>query len=209
MKLIFIFLLVFSFEVFAKKDLRPVPKNEKAIEALKKQGRVLLSTRAADYISRAEALLRSGKNKRAIETLEFHLKRKEIFTETERAHFLFHLYQFYRADGDIKTTIKYINQVLDSKALDYHKHLNALYSLAQIYVEKEDLKKGYQTLKTWFSLSENPRPQGYVLTAYIHHSRGELKKALKYVEYGISLSSRPRENWLDFCFFHLHPTKKL
>ena len=198
-KNIFLSLLFVTSLAYGKKDLRPVSKNKSEIKRIKSQGGVLLSKRAGDYISRAENHASRKNYKKAIEILEFHLKRKEAFSKTEIANFLYHLSGFYRQEENIKASTKYIKKALDSKALDYNKHLRVLYLLAQIYIEQENLRKGQKTLNKWFSLSEDPSPQSYVLLAYIHHAKGNLDKALRYVEHGISLTLSPKENWLDFA----------
>ena len=182
---------------------RPAPLNHKLMQKLKRQGGSLISKKVGDYILRAESLSKNKRYDEAIELLEYHYNRKDQLSKLERAHLASYLGALFR-QKDFKQkenkqkSLKYFQAALDLSALDYNKHLFALYSIAQIYIEDNRTEKGLPFLKDWFSVNENPHPSSYVLLAAVYYNKKQLDEALKYVEHALSLVLKPEENWLQF-----------
>lgn len=182
----------------SSKDRPPFPLNKTLIRQFKQQGQTLLSDRVGDYILRAESLTDSKKYDQAIELLEYHYNREGL-TKLEKAHFVLHIGRIYGQKKDKKQALSYFQTALDLKALPYHHHLSALYWTAQIYAGDENYNKALKLLKFWFSINEKPPPSSYILLAHCYYAKGQLNKALSYVEQGLSIVGRPMENWLEFA----------
>lgn len=180
------------------KTYYPFPLNSSLIKKIKKQGGTLVSDRVGGYILRAENLASNKKYEQAIELLQYHYQ-KEGLTKLEKAHFAMHLGHLHGQNKNNKESLSYLQKALDSKALAYHQHLSTLYHIAHIYILEENYKKALEVLKFWFSINESPSPQSYILLAHCYYAKGQLERALNYVEKTISLSVRPMESWLQFA----------
>lgn len=182
---------------------RPVPINRQLIQQVKRGGGTLISERAGGYIERASSLTENKKYDKAIELLEYHYNRVDQMSPLERASFAVHIAATYRqkpaSTENKKKSLEYFQKALDFSALDYNSHLDALYQIAQIHIEDNETEKGFEVLKKWFSINENPQPQAYILLAGIYFAKMDLEESLKYVEQTLRLVPKPKENWLQFA----------
>lgn len=75
--------------------------------------------------------------------------------------------------------------------------LNAMYSIAQLYLMLDEYAKAIDVLKKWLALAENPGPSAYELMAQAYYQVEDYKNAVKYAEDAILLvkkqNGKPKE----------------
>jgi len=104
----------------------------------------------------------------------------------------------YAQKGDYKNSIVYFEKVLAKKNLPAGPTLMGMYTLAQLLMTVEKYRQGIEVLKKWFSFVEKPGASAYALMATALSETKQKREALKFIDKGISLSLRPKENWLQF-----------
>lgn len=75
--------------------------------------------------------------------------------------------------------------------------LNAMYSVAQLYLIQDEFAKAVDVLKKWFALAENPGSSAYELMAQAYYQMEDYKNAIKYAEDAVALvkkqNGKPKE----------------
>lgn len=213
-KIILVSLFSFSLFVQAKDIKKPNKKNAKTktvslksvlpfkdnkrLKILKSRSSGLISQRVYKQLSRAYDLSSSKKYKQAIQTL-VNYSGKSRLRKGERAELLRNIGLLYAQKGGNKQAENYLKQALNTKSLSYLLHLSVMYNLAQLSVSQENYAKTKKILEEWFSINDNPNPQGYVLLAICYSEAKQLDEALTLVDHAIKISSSPQESWLKFA----------
>jgi tetratricopeptide (TPR) repeat protein len=90
-------------------------------------------------------------------------------------------------------------KAIDQNALPYKPTLQSIFALAQLQLMNEKYVDAEKYLSDWFSLSKEQNPDAYVFLATIQFHKNEKKKALSSILKGLSLTKKPKENWLTFA----------
>lgn len=99
-------------------------------------------------------------------------------------------------------------QVIKKNALPYKPHMQSIFALAQLQVMAEKYKQAESTLNDYFALAETENPDAYVFSATISFHKGEKKKALKSILKALSLTKKPKENWITFAVSLLYENER-
>lgn len=192
-------LLLICFLFFGLTSQAQLPKkNWKAIKQIKNQYAGLVSKRTYKFMERSYSLAARKNYKEAIKVLQDQIKNSHI-KGGEKAQILRSLGFIYAQKEDFKNAVKFLKRSLATKKLSYRLHLSTLYAMAQITISNGNYQTGQKILEQWFSLSEKPRPDAYILYAVCLLEKKQEAKALKYVEKTIAMVAQPRESWLKFA----------
>ena len=93
----------------------------------------------------------------------------------------------------------------------------SLYTLAQLYLVKENYAKGIELILTWMDEVENITAQSYSLLSQAYFQTSEYQKSLDAMLEAVRLAEeveeyRPKENWyvlLAACYSELKDQKKV
>jgi predicted Zn-dependent protease len=127
----------------------------------------------------------------------------------------FYAFIYFNQD-DYPEAIRAYENVLAQPDLPLGLETATLYSLATMYVQQEEYQKGLQTLDRWFSLSENPAPEPYVLKAQIHYQLMQYREGIEPIQTALQIAQRqnkqPQEGWyqlLNVFYFELENYPKV
>jgi tetratricopeptide (TPR) repeat protein len=91
-------------------------------------------------------------------------------------------------------------QVLATKKLPASIEQTTLYSLAKLYMVQEEYQQALSALNNWFSVTDKPGAQAYVLRAQMQYQLKHYTEALPDIKTAIKLvkakGKQPKENWL-------------
>lgn len=77
---------------------------------------------------------------------------------------------------------------------------STIYTLAQLYFTQEDYLGAENQLRKWFTVTDNPGPQPYILLGQALYQQNKFREAIVPVEKAISIrvnqGKPPKENWL-------------
>ncbi|EAT12076.1 hypothetical protein HF888_04600 [Bermanella marisrubri] len=106
--------------------------------------------------------------------------------------------QFNRDNYD--GAISAYSKVLETKNLPESLEQTTLYSIAKLYLIKEDYTKAISALNNWFEVVEKPGPEAYILRAQMNYQLENYNQALPDVKKAIAIvqkqGKKPRESWL-------------
>src|SRR5690606_20721180 len=119
---------------------------------------------------------------------------------------------------DYDQAIRSYEQVLalEGEEIPVGLRTDAMFSLAQLYVQAERYEEGLAMLDRWFELAQNPGPTPYVLKAQIHYQMQQYREGVPAIETAIELNERqgrpPEEGWyqlLNVFYFELENYPKV
>ncbi|MGA1762123.1 MAG: tetratricopeptide repeat protein [Gammaproteobacteria bacterium] len=189
-----------------------------------KKARVL-STKAAKIITQVvEALERvddEGKENPDI------AQAKRLLTEMERDKDNFKSYDrsimynywgyLYFNDEDYDKAMRSYELLLNEPEVTLPLRTASLYTLAQLYLVKENYAKGIELILTWMDEVENVTAQSYSLLAQAYFQTNNFQKSLDSMLEAVRLAEevegyKPKENWyvlLAACYSELKDQKKV
>ncbi len=101
----------------------------------------------------------------------------------------------YAQKSDNANAIKSFEQALELEALPGEAHQGMLYSLAGLYIAKQQFMKSTETLREWFRYEEEPAPDAYMMIGGNYTELEQFAEALPYVLKAIEKADEPKENW--------------
>ncbi|MEK9649995.1 MAG: tetratricopeptide repeat protein [Gammaproteobacteria bacterium] len=189
-----------------------------------KKARVL-SSNAAKIISKVvEALERvdeEGKEnpnfieaKRLLTEME---AKKDTFKSYDRSVMYNYWGYLYFNDENYDKAMRSYELLLNEPEATIPLRTASLYTLAQLYLVKENYSKGIELLLTWMDEVENVTAQSYSLLAQAYYQTGNYQKSLDSMLEAVRLAEeveayRPKENWyvlLAACYSELKDLKKI
>ena len=162
---------------------------------LKNRKTGLISQITQRKLERVHNLLSNDKPKKAISILKRLIKSTEKRPH-EKAKVVYFTGIAHAQDENYKEALKYLQQAMDLKALDYPTTMSILYTLAQIHTVMEKYDEALKTINEWFSLADEPSPDAHVLKAGILAQKKKYRQALKLVTKAINSVKTPKESWL-------------
>ncbi len=185
-------LVLFTLEGFA--SLPKIGVSQK-VSALKSRRAALTSKNVFKKLQRANELSTSENYDKALSILD-----KLLSQTKERPYEYSQALQsrafVFASQGKYKKAIADFEEVLKVGALPYGPTVSSMYTLSQLYGQIGNSKKALKILMEWFQSVEEAKPQAYVFYASMLFEQGKKKQALENVDYAISKSSNPKENWL-------------
>ena len=189
-----------------------------------KKARVL-STKAAKIITQVvEALERVDDEGK--ENPDF-AQAKRLLTEMERDKDNFKSYDrsimynywgyLYFNDEDYDKAMRSYELLLNEPEVTLPLRTASLYTLAQLYLVKENYAKGIELILTWMDEVENVTAQSYSLLAQAYFQTNNFQKSLDSMLEAVRLAEevegyKPKENWyvlLAACYSELKDQKKV
>ena len=189
-----------------------------------KKARVL-SSKAAKIITKVvEALERvddEGKEdpdfveaKRLLTDME---SRKDTFKSYDRSVMYNYWGYLHFNDEDYDKAMRSYELLLNEPEVTLPLRTASLYTLAQLYLVKENYAKGIELILTWMDEIETVTAQSYSLLAQAYYQTSEYQKSLDSMLEAVRLAEeveeyRPKENWyvlLAACYSELKDQKRV
>ena len=189
-----------------------------------KKARVL-SSKAAKIITKVvEALERlddEGKEdpdfaeaKRLLTDMELN---KDTFKSYDRSVMYNYWGYLHFNDEDYDKAMRSYELLLNEPEVTLPLRTASLYTLAQLYLVKENYAKGIELILTWMDEVENITAQSYSLLSQAYFQTSEYQKSLDAMLEAVRLAEeveeyRPKENWyvlLAACYSELKDQKKV
>lgn len=134
----------------------------------------------------------------------------------ERAQmYTFYAFLYFSQDNSPEA-IKAYERVLELQDIPVGIRTDAMWSLAQLYVQDERYRDGLAMIDQWFELAQNPGPAPYVLKAQVHYQLEEFREGIPAIETAIELNEAqgrpPEEGWyqlLNVFYFELENYPKV
>jgi len=99
-----------------------------------------------------------------------------------------------------KEAVRAYQQVLAQPDLPEALVMNSTYTLAQLYFIQEDYKKAIELMKTWFSMTEKPTENAYMILAQAYYQLEQYKESLEPLKKAYAMvkerGDQPKENLL-------------
>ena len=189
-----------------------------------KKARVL-SSKAAKIITKVvEALERvddEGKEdpdfveaKRLLTNMELN---KDTFKSYDRSVMYNYWGYLHFNDEDYDKAMRSYELLLNEPEVTLPLRTASLYTLAQLYLVKENYAKGIELILTWMEEIETVTAQSYSLLAQAYYQTSEYQKSLDSMLEAVRLAEeveeyRPKENWyvlLAACYSELKDQKRV
>ncbi len=104
---------------------------------------------------------------------------------------VWNLYAFiYYDKGDYKNALKAYENVVKQPDIPLAMEINTRFTIAQLYFVMEDWQKGINALQQWFTMTDKPNPDAYVLLAQGYYQLKQYDKALSNVEKAIAMHNQ-------------------
>jgi hypothetical protein len=142
-----------------------------------------------------------------------HLERVRRMTDLNSYELaqMWNFYAFVRfSQDDFPGAIEAYENVIRQPDLPLGLETSTVYALAQMYVQQERFQEGLDMLNRWFSLSENPAPEPYVLKAQIHYQMQQYREGIEPIQTAMEIAQRQnkqiQEGWyqlLNVFYFEL------
>jgi hypothetical protein len=142
-----------------------------------------------------------------------HLERVRRMTDLNSYELaqMWNFYAFVRfSQDDFPGAIEAYENVIMQPDLPLGLETSTVYALAQMYVQQERYQEGLDMLERWFSLSENPAPEPYVLQAQIHYQMQQYRQGIEPIQTAMEIAQRQnkpiQEGWyqlLNVFYFEL------
>ena len=167
---------------------------------LKNRSAVLMSKAMNRKISRVHRLMgRQNEEslKKAQSILTAITKSSSLDYEKAEAYRLLGISFLYQKN--FNSAALFFKQSIGLNTLSYQQYLNTILTLAQIYLNLKDSQskvRAQNYLREWFALADKPQPKSHALMGYIYYMQKNKKKALEEIQTAISLSKRPKKEWL-------------
>jgi tetratricopeptide (TPR) repeat protein len=217
-------LLLASTLLFTINTITYSPNVEAQAKGNYKKARVL-SNKAAKIITKVvEALERVDDE--GNEDPDF-AKAKELLTDMELNKDSFKSYDrsvmynywgyLYFNDEDYDNAMRAYQLILNEPEVTIPLRTASLYTLAQLYLVKENYSKGIELILIWMEEVENATAQSYSLLAQAYYQLGDYQKSLDSMLEAIRIAEeveeyRPKESWyvlLAACYSELKDQKKI
>jgi len=217
-------LLLASTLLFAITNITYSPNIEAQAKGNYKKARVL-SNKAAKIITKVvEALERVddegnedpdfAEAKKLLTDMELN---KDSFKSYDRSVMYNYWGYLYFNDEDYDNAMRAYQLILNEPEVTIPLRTASLYTLAQLYLVKENYSKGIELILIWMEEVENATAQSYSLLAQAYYQLGEYQKSLDSMVEAIRIAQeveeyRPKESWyvlLAACYSELKDQKKI
>ena len=101
------------------------------------------------------------------------------------------------AAGDLDATMASFRKVLDEEIMPIPQDTNLRYNIAQILAGLFRWEEAIEALYDWFRWVPEPDPGAYYLLGIANFQLGRMDQAIVNTEQALSMSSVPREGWLQ------------
>ncbi|MGB3622132.1 tetratricopeptide repeat protein [Ketobacter sp. MCCC 1A13808] len=175
-------------------------ENNSAPQTQQRQTKKTPALREKIYKVLSEAQAKSEENKpdEAIKALDRLKKGSDLNSYESAMMWKFYAYIYYSQDNHDQAIYSY-EQLLKQDALPEALESEALYSTAQLYFVKENYNKAINYLNRWFTLTDSPKAQAYIMLGQAYYQLGQMDKALKPITTAIAMEEkggkRPKESW--------------
>ena len=119
---------------------------------------------------------------------------------------VYNLYAFiHYSREDYAKALQAYENVVSQPDIPLAMEINTRYTIAQLYFVQEQWKRGIDALLQWFSMTDNPPENAYVLLAQGYYQLKDYDKSLKNVEIAINMykgkDKIPKEQWYNLARF--------
>ena len=119
---------------------------------------------------------------------------------------VYNLYAFiHYSREDYTSALQAYENVVSQPDIPLAMEINTRYTIAQLYFVQEQWKRGIDALLQWFSMTDNPPENAYVLLAQGYYQLKDYDKSLKNVEIAINMykgkDKIPKEQWYNLARF--------
>lgn len=156
-----------------------------------------------EHLSRAQHCTEDGDYQCAFDELDT-AGRLEGLTGYEQAQ-LWNFYAFLYANrDDIAGAIAAYEQLLEQEDVPAGLEQQALYSLATLYMQREEPERALAALDRWFALTQAPSAEPFVLQAQALFRIGDYEAGIDRIDRAIALASERgldvQEGWYQLRF---------
>ncbi len=119
---------------------------------------------------------------------------------------VYNLYAFiHYSREDYAKALQAYENVVKQPDIPLAMEINTKYTIAQLYFVQEQWKRGVDALLEWFSMTDNPPENAYVLLAQGYYQLKDYNKSLQNVEIAINMykdkGKVPKEQWYNLARF--------
>jgi len=142
---------------------------------------------------------------------------KDSFKSYDRSVMYNYWGYLYFNDEDYDNAMRAYQLILNEPEVTIPLRTASLYTLAQLYLVKENYSKGIELILIWMEEVENATAQSYSLLAQAYYQLGDYQKSLDSMLEAIRIAEeveeyRPKESWyvlLAACYSELKDQKKI
>ncbi|MEM7468910.1 MAG: hypothetical protein AAF387_18750 [Pseudomonadota bacterium] len=152
-------------------------------------------------LEKAQELAEAKQFAEATEVLDSFdvVNRRDRYNDFERAQ-IWNFYAFiYSSKEDYKSALQAYLNVLKEKQIPEGLEVGTLFTVAQLYFIQENYRKVISTMKVWFSKTQSPNPNSYIIMAQAYYQLKEYRNGIPEVKKAMALArekGRPmKENW--------------
>jgi tetratricopeptide (TPR) repeat protein len=128
---------------------------------------------------------------------------------------VYNLYAFIQySKEDYAGALRSYEKVVSQPDIPLAMEINTRFTIAQLYFVQEQWQKGIDALLKWFSMTDKPNANAYILLAQGYYQVKDYDKALVNVDKAINMSKAadkvPKEQWYNlarFLYFEKNDTK--
>jgi tetratricopeptide (TPR) repeat protein len=119
---------------------------------------------------------------------------------------VYNLYAFIQySREDYAGALRSYEKVVSQPDIPLAMEINTRFTIAQLYFVQEDWQKGINALLKWFSMTDKPNANAYILLAQGYYQVKDYDKALVNVKKAISMTKEngkvPKEQWYNLARF--------
>ncbi|MCB1688307.1 MAG: tetratricopeptide repeat protein [Halioglobus sp.] len=119
---------------------------------------------------------------------------------------VYNLYAFIQySKEDYAGALRSYEKVVSQPDIPLAMEINTRYTIAQLYFVQEQWQKGIDAMLKWFSMTEKPNANAYILLAQGYYQVKDYDKALTNVDKAINMSKAadkvPKEQWYNLARF--------
>jgi len=119
---------------------------------------------------------------------------------------VYNLYAFVQySKEDYAGALKSYEKVVAQPDIPLAMEINTRFTIAQLYFVQEQWQKGIEAMLKWFSMTDTPNANAYVLLAQGYYQVKDYDKALTNVKKALSMSKEagktPKEQWYNLARF--------
>jgi tetratricopeptide (TPR) repeat protein len=130
---------------------------------------------------------------------------KKALNSYEMAN-VYNLYAFIQySKEDYAGALKSYEKVVSQPDIPVAMEINTRFTIAQLYFVQEQWQQGIDAMLKWFSMTDKPNANAYILLAQGYYQVKDYDKALVNVDKAIAMSKAanqiPKEQWLNLARF--------
>ena len=119
---------------------------------------------------------------------------------------VYNLYAFIQySREDYAGALRSYEKVVSQPDIPLAMEINTRFTIAQLYFVQEDWQRGIDALLKWFSMTDKPNANAYILLAQGYYQVKDYDKALVNVKKAISMTKEngkvPKEQWYNLARF--------